>query len=237
MDNNEAKLLQLIGLADLCELSSALFSYPDKNVADGLVGGAIASDMASCLSDAGADADDIDRSRAFLEEFGARDEDELLDALKKGSSLIFFAPGYQVPVWPYEAPFKFVASGKEGVPTLFRAPVTLDVERQMKEAGVRARNDRKIPCDSVWAELGFLNYLLANAAEALRTDDAAGCEKLMGRARLFWDTHAGTWLPAFMTAAVRESQVEAHSYGREYQALGEVGSIVCSVLGKSLGER
>ena len=40
-----------------------------------------------------------------------------------------------------------------------------------------------------------------------------------------------------MAAAVRESQLETHSYGREYQALGEVGQIVCSVLGNSLDER
>ena len=40
----------------------------------------------------------------------------------------------------------------KGVPALFRTPVTLDVERLMREAGVVAKNARKEPCDSVFEE-------------------------------------------------------------------------------------
>ena len=39
-----------------------------------------------------------------------------------------------------------------------------------------------------------------------------------------------------MAATMRESQLETHSFGREYQALGEVGQILCVVLAKTLDE-
>ena len=60
---------------------------------------------------------------------------ELLAKLKRGHSLLYLAPGAEAVVWPYEAPFRFVAEGREGVPTLFRAPVTLDVEDVYKRQG------------------------------------------------------------------------------------------------------
>ena len=90
-----------------------------------------------------------------LVHFEKRAVGDLLALLKREYSLLYMAPGPDVSVWPYEAPFRFVAEGREGVPTLFRAPVTLDVERHMREAGVLPKDARREPSDSVGTSSRF----------------------------------------------------------------------------------
>ena len=84
------------------------------------------------------------------------------------------------------------------VPALFRTPVTLDVERLMREAGVVAKNARKEPCDSVFEEVEFLSYLYAKLADALNCDDAEAVAAWTERIQTFEREHAQAWLPAFM---------------------------------------
>ena len=105
-----------------------------------------------------------------------------------------------------------------GIPTLFRSPVTLDVERQMREAGVVAKNGRKEPCDSVFEEFEFLSYLFAKQADALSRmadDEAVAWGE---RARTFARDHVLAWLPQFM----RRTQELAD--GEPYAALAVLGA-------------
>lgn len=103
---------------------------------------------------------------------------------------------------PYESAFLHVERGLSGIPSLFRTPVTMDVERCMREAGVVAKNARKEPCDSVFEEFEFLSYLYAKLADALSDDDAEAATTAVAgwteRLRAFEDEHALAWLPAFM---------------------------------------
>lgn len=237
----DEQLQTVVGLADLCELMSALWVYPSESLAKGLVDGAVAADALSCLKDAGASKALAEAAAAALEPLGCREWQELLDCLRKGSSILFFTPGDETPVWPYEAAFRFVADGREGMPTLFRAPATVDVEAQMRSAGVLPQDARKEPADSVWNEFEFLSYLFGKQAEALQATEEGACEAedecaandasvWQERAARFWNDHAAKWLPAFMERVSGEALSGAHSYGVEYAALAQVGAAACEVI-------
>lgn len=221
-------LRRAIGLADLCELASAAFAFPTRELAAALSGGSFAEDCRSCLEDAGLGADVVEGAMAGFRSFEGRPVEVLFDLLRKGSSLLFFAPGGESPVWPYEAAFLFAASGREGEPTLFRTACQLDVEKRMREAGVLPKDARTEPSDSVWNELSFMSYLYGSVAKALHEGRGADAAEWSGRIVHFWDEHAVKWLPAFMEKTVEEAPM--HSYGAEYAILAEVGLLVLGVI-------
>lgn len=148
----EIRLRQAIGQADLCELLSVAFSFPNENLAQALANGTFVSDGIACMVDVGADETSLEGGRQAMSHFGGRDVYELFGSMRKAYSLLYLAPGSDVKVFPYEAAFRFVAEGREGTPTLFRSPITLDVERFMAEAGVATIKGRTEPCDSIFEE-------------------------------------------------------------------------------------
>ncbi len=60
---------------------------------------------------------------------------------------------------PTRAPTSTPNAGERGQLALFRSASTLDVGRQMREAGMAPRDARREPCDSVFREFSFLSYL------------------------------------------------------------------------------
>lgn len=222
----------LMGLADTCELVAASFAYPaDGRLAAGLADGSYAIDARDCLADAGLNAETIERGLAGVDKLAGRDTAELADALKKGHSLLFLAPGSQVPVWPYEAAFRFVASGRSGAPSLFRSPIELDVERHMREAGVMPQNSRTEPPDSIWNELSFMAYLFVQALSALQAGDVTASGAWVSRAQGFEREHLAAWVPAFMEKTAQETASDRHSFGAEYAVLAQVGTLAWEALG------
>lgn len=223
----------LAGLADLCELMAAAFSYPgDGRLARALCDGSYADDLRGALLDAGACRQVVDRADAIAGELHGRRADDLAAALRQGHSVLFLAPGSEVPVWPYEAPFKFVAQGRSGLPSLFRSPVALDVERTMRAAGVVPRHARTEPVDSIWNEFSFAAYLLAQACSCVRSGahDAAG--RHGSRAVDFAERHLATWVPAFFEQTEHEAAGRAH--GAEYGCLARIGTLVWGELERGL---
>ena len=155
----EEVVRRAVGKADAFELLSCAFAYPDERLAQGLVDGSFADDARACLLDAGTDlatADSVAESFALWRD--ATTADVLAD-MRIVYSRLYLAPGGHTPIFPYESAFLHVERGMKGVPALFRTPVTLDVERLMREAGVVAKNARKEPCDSVFEEFELLSYL------------------------------------------------------------------------------
>ena len=184
----EEVVKRAVGKADAFELLSCAFAYPDERLAQGLVDGSFADDARACLLDAGADPAAADST---AEELAAWRDTSAAD-------LLYLAPGGHTPIFPYESAFLHVERGMKGVPALFRTPVTLDVERLMREAGVVAKNARKEPCDSVFEEFEFLSYLYAKLADALNCDDAEAVAAWTERIQTFEREHAQAWVPAFM---------------------------------------
>ena len=155
--NKEVVVRRLIGRADSFELLLRAFSFPDEALAQALVDGSLATDVRACLLDAGAETCRANHAADSLRRWEAMNPVDLLTVMRRVYSQLYLAPGGSTPVFPYESAFLHVERGLDGAPVLFRSPVTLDVERQMHEAGVAAKNERKEPCDSIFEECGFLS--------------------------------------------------------------------------------
>ena len=162
-----------------------------------------------------------------------KDQATLFSEMRKTYSILYLTPGSDVPVFPYEAAFRFVADGRKGSPALFRSPVTLDVERHMREAGVLPKNARTEPCDSVFEEFEFLSYLFACKAEALRREDALAEAEWLARITSFCEEHARLWLPEFM-ARTKEAVLDAGA-DQSYANLAEFASRALSQIGQDEG--
>ena len=230
----EDRLRVAVGLADMCELASAVFAFPTPELAAALSEGSIAEDLRGCLEDAGVWGED-GSPLSEVAGFASCDSAALFDSMRKGYSLLYLAPGGTTPVWPYESPFRFVADGREGEPSLFRSPRQVDVERHMREAGVLPKDARTEPADSIWSELSFMSYLYGQVAKALHEGREADVAEWSGRIVRFWDEHAAKWLPAFMAKTAKEAP--RHSFGAEYGCLAEVGSLVLGVIRNDIDSR
>ena len=221
------RLRRAIGCADACELIFLALSFPSDDLALALADGRFFGDVSSCLSDAG--------SRAGRIAAPVFEADELRGNLRKGYSILFLAPGLDTPVFPYESAFRFVAAGKEGVPPIFNSPVTLSVERHMRDAGVLPKDVRTEPADSVWSELSFMSYLYGQVAKALHEGRASDAGEWSDRVVRFWDDHASRWLHDFMRKTVEEAP--RHSFGAEYAVLAETGLLVLDAIAGDVESR
>lgn len=235
LDSHDAELRRLIGLADCFELLCAAFSFPTAELARALVDGRLEGDALSCLSDAGANADDLQSVGRALRSVAASwcgtDADVAGGAsaaekeMRGRYTMLFLAPGANVPVFPYESAFLSVFEGRSKVPTLFLSPVTLDVESQMRKAGVVPCDVRSEPADSVWNELAFLSYLYGVGAK--RFAEGEGDGRPSDELATFLSEHGRKWLPAFMKAVIAESR-EAPA-GDPYGALAHLGLVILSL--------
>lgn len=208
MSESQTTIMRLVGLADACELLSALAKFPDSELAAALVDGTIAADASACMGDvlsgvpdrvaraAGVDAASLAEGFAA---FRGLDSDELCSQLRMGYSLVHHRQFDGVEVFPYESAFRHRRDGREGEPTLFRSPVTLDVERCMRQAGVLPRTSRTEPCDSLWDELSFLAYLWGKAASALWEQKVQDAVSWDDRARSFATEHVLGWADDYLT--------------------------------------
>ncbi|MEC4273160.1 molecular chaperone TorD family protein [Adlercreutzia sp. R25] len=231
MVNREAAIRRYIGLADCCELLSETFKYPTERLISSLLDGSYLEDCIHSVEDAGAEPSQLDSAIENIQALSSSSPNSLLDSARKGYSLLYLAPGSKVPVFPYESPFRFVADQREGVPSLFRSQITLDVERQMAAAGVLPCDRNKEPSDSIWREFSFLSFLLGSAAAALCAEDVASAGQWIERARTFWSSHAQRWVPDFMLRTAECARSEAFLPWAEcYECFADVGSKIVSLL-------
>ena len=194
----ERELRRIIGLADACELLCAATAFPDEALAAALCDGSLTSDARACLADAQIDDAAGEAACADWEALAGRDAATLAASLRRTHSLLHVRQADGVAVFPYESAFRFVAGGHEGEPGLFRSPVTIAVEAQMREAGVMPANARTEPCDSIW-----------NEATALMENDLDAAGAWRHRAQLFIEEHLMRWLPDFLCVTAQKARALA----------------------------
>ena len=197
--SREKRLRECIGKADICELLLNAFSFPEKTLACALADGSFLNDYLNCLKDIGTCSTATPTTEDTLKAFEEENVDELLTALKQEYSFLYLAPGAdKVLVFPYESAFRYKQDGREGTPTLFRSPTTIDVERQMQEAGVLPKNARVEPSDGIANEFEFLMYLYAQQASALEQNNLDEEKFWLSKVDLFLVSHFLKWVPLFM---------------------------------------
>ena len=223
MERMEA-LKSSVGKADACELLAYAFAFPNEQLAEGLSSGALADDAEACLRDAGVASEGARQVANDLRRWQGFDAADLCSRMRTTYSRLYLVPGGHTPVFPYESAFLHVEHGLSGIPVLFRTPVTLDVERQMHEAGVAAKNERKEPCDSVFDEFEFLSFLFAKFADVTNREDTDEATIWESRVQHFLTKHAQVWLPSFMR---RTQELAA---GEPYAAFASLGTATMGVL-------
>ncbi len=194
---------RLVGVSDLFELASRAFAYPDRPLVGSLCDGGFFDDWDACLGDTGAPAPMAAQARAARAAVVGRNEDELFEELRREQSRLYYAMGADVALWPYESAFVHVRRGLPGAPVLFRSPIALAVEEEMREAGVLPCDASTEPVDSASNELAFLSYLHAMAARA--ASQGSDPQPWIDRANGFARAHALQWLPAFMEGTAEQT--------------------------------
>lgn len=210
MTSHEDMLRRAIGIADLFELLSVAFAYPTEDFAQALADGSVADDWCACWEDAAGEPYDADAAGFTAEPLSAP---ATYEQLRREYSRLYLLPGKDVIIWPYEGAFKYRRDGREGAPGLFRTPTCLDVERQMKEAGVITNDARSIPADSINKELEFMAYLLGCHARSLsEADDELSAEEdeWAARAATFAQDHVLNWMGAFMEQTIELTRLDAY---------------------------
>lgn len=202
-----------VGMSDMASLLTVALRFPEsEDLSAALNDGAFLSDWADSWLDA---CDGAEFDPGVVERCGASFARADHVSLRREYSRLFLAPGLDVPVWSYESCFLHRASDAEGVPSLFRTRVALDVEKQMAEAGVKSSTARTEPVDAVHKEFEFLAYLYAQWGEALRRADAGEFVDesdviWAGRIVSFATGHVLKWLPDFMQQVKEQSRLDAY---------------------------
>ena len=211
----------------MCELLSRAFAFPDEELALALFDGSFIDDGVACLEDAGCkEAIEVIADLRLSVDGGPA----LYGSMRREYSLLYLNPARGL-VYPYEGAFLHVEHGREGVPALFRSAVTLDVEAQMREAGVIPKNARKEPCDSVFQEFEFMSFMYGSLAAAIQEGDEAACDLWQGRVERFLDEHALRWMPAFMGRTIE------HSGEGLYASFARIALVFLGMLSEEAVER
>lgn len=197
----------LAGAADGLELLARAFSFPDEELAQALVDGRFAEDAASCAADLGVEA----QVRSAVEELRAltgSDAEALFEEMRQAFSRLYLIPSKECALYPYEGPFRFVADGRPGDPSIFANRAAVDMESLLKAEGLEPDPDRHEPADSIWFELAYLSLLYGKWWRALEghgegDDSVAG---LRDKIEVFQRVHGRPWMVAFMEQTQRETQ-------------------------------
>ncbi|MDR1183682.1 MAG: molecular chaperone TorD family protein [Coriobacteriales bacterium] len=199
-------LQQAIASADICAILSTAFSYPDDLFAQALLDGSFDEDLQACLGELGFVLPAVDTAlNVQMTLAPSADRGIVCNMLRKEYSRLFLMPGRSTLIFPYEAAFCHVAEGREGMPMLFIAPATKDVERRMRAFKVLPKSARREPVDSVSCELDFLRFLYTGFANALNQNDTQDLEVWQSEIADFRSNHVDTWIPAFMKRTLKET--------------------------------
>lgn len=229
------KLVEAVGTADMFELLSCAFSFPDNALARAVSDGSFQSDLRSCLTDAGVVVDDSTAAArgGLLDALRGNDADDLLEQMRVSYSLTYLSPG-KPSIYPYESAFRHEADGKPGSPALFRSPVTLDVEKEMRATGVMPVDSRKVPCDAFWNECAYLAFVFGKRADAMQRSDKESLDKWTGNVSSFVDDHVSKWMGSFLEATAKCE--EAGAYGDIAALAKPFIDVVCKRYRRSVPE-
>jgi len=206
-----ASLRKAIASSDLCTLFAVAFRFPDEALADALCSGTFMSDLIDCLNEAEAPDNEIQETKELLSQMMLDcDSVGLLAEMRREHSRLYDIPGKFTKIYIFEGPFRFVADGQKGKPSLFLSPITADVKKQMIEAGVIPKNHEHEPVDSIYSELEFMAFMLAQFSESLRIGDDSIQLEWANRIKRFKQEHLEKWVPDFMEKTVQEASAASY---------------------------
>lgn len=198
-----------IASADCCALFSAAFSFPGEELAQAWINGTLCVDLQDCLEELGMDSAVVSEVRLVAHAYDASPEaeKEFLGILRREHSRLFLLPGKYANIFPFESAYRHVSEGREGMPSIFVARSTKDVERRMIDFNVLPQTARQEPVDSLWGELDFLRFLYTGYAQSLIQKDLEQVDYWFGALSDFRAQHIDTWIPGLLRDVDIDSEI------------------------------
>ena len=237
---------QAINLSDFYQLMAIALRCPTRELAEGLLDGGFADDLAACLEGLGIPADEADAAydrlcAAVLAD--AADVETLFHKLRVEYTGLFLVPKRE-KIYIYESRFCYPKNADPKQYSMFVSPCALHAEQCYKEAGVRVRKDLQEAPDHMATELEYISYLYRKLAESLsRAEQAGGSQTLAHvaedpilnekqeillwkvRIETFWQKHLSKWHDAFLAEIQEKTELET------YRALAALGGMRFDVPG------
>jgi len=221
---------QAINYSDFYQLLAIALRCPTRELAQGLLDGSFADDLAACMEGLGMEPDEADEAydrlcAAVLAD--ANNAEDLFHRLRTEYTCLFLVPKRE-KIYIYESRFCYPKDEDPKQYTMFISPCALHAEQCYKEAGVRVRKDLQEAPDHMATELEYVSYLYRKLAECISREKAE--EKngvsaetkqniLMWKLRIdtFWQKHLSKWYDAFLAEIQEKTQLETY---RTLAALG-----------------
>ncbi len=229
---------QAINYSDFYQLMAISMRYPTRELAEGLLDGSFADDMAACLEGLGISADEADAAydklcAAVLAD--AADVETLFHRLRVEYTGLFLVPKRE-KIYIYESRFCYPKDADPKQYSMFVSPCALHAEQCYKEAGVRVRKDLQEAPDHMATELEYISYLYRKLAETMsevsqekEREAASGQESplnkqqqiLVWKLRIdtFWQKHLSKWYDDFLEEIQKKTELET------YRALAILGGM------------
>jgi len=224
---------QAINYSDFYQLMAIALRYPTAELAEGLLDGSFADDMAACLEGLGISEEEADAtydrlSAAVLAD--ATEAEALLHRLRVEYTGLFLVPKRE-KIYIYESRFCYPKDADPKQYSMFVSPCALHVEQCYKEAGVRVRKNLQEAPDHMATELEYMSYLYRKLAEGLsraKAEEETGVSAEVKQDNLMWklriDTfrqkHLSKWYGAFLAEIQEKTELET------YRALAGLGGII-----------
>lgn len=214
---------QAINYSDFYQLMAIALRCPTKELAEGLLDGSFADDMAACMEGLGVTADEADEAydqmcAAVLKD--SSEAEELFHRLRAEYTRLFLIPKKE-KIYIYESRFRYPKDADPKQYSMFVSPCALHAEQVYKEAGVRVRKGLQEAPDHMATELEYFSYLYRKLAESLSQEKAeekdgvsteTKQEKLMWKLRIdtFWQQHLSKWYDDFFAEIQQKTQLETY---------------------------
>jgi TorA maturation chaperone TorD len=164
--------------------------------------GGFARDFLACLRELDTSKDVAAEAELALAQLAAAGDELSYASMNKEYSYLYLLMGRGTRIFPYEAAFLHVAEKRDGSPSLFIAPRSLDVEQWMRRCGALPESAGTEPVDSIFGELDFMRLLYASLANALQLGDEEEASAWQRELWAFRGAHIDAWVEAFMRRTI-----------------------------------
>ena len=190
-------------ISDFFQLLATCLRYPDEDLINALLEGAVAHDATLILFEMGVDEKICEQVASSFSKAVARiDVSEPLRSVKLDYTRLFTHPKQPLLTY-YETTFRHkmkmgFPDVTEGIPSLFVSPAATDATAHYLRLGLKKEDTKSNePSDYVVTELEFLAHAYLFLGMALEKDNASEAEKVWKEIESFCALHVFNWMPTF----------------------------------------
>lgn len=221
VNKQDLELQRSIAASDMYQILSISLQLPSDDFVVGLLDGRWGSDVVNIFEELDIPMDKIEKmkEKMILLKGDENSKNVLLTEMRQEYFRLFSHPSNPaIPIYETMFRYKFECTG-ESSPSLFIDPLTLDVERCYKKAGLVTSKQVNEPADHMATEMEFMMYLYLQKAQGLQQNNQQNLAKIEGEIKEFSELHLQKWAKEFFNLCISCSQNDV------YRTIGEIGSM------------